>query len=102
MVQLEFPFTRKGQFQAYNNKQIGHMYQLYREYHTASSIAGTPHSMRAWEQVYIDSGMAKDYADENRWMFEEKPIEYHNDKVMDNWNRRPIAQHKPLDYDGGF
>lgn len=97
-VQLEFPFTRNGQFQAYNNKQLGAMYQLYRNYLDASCIPPTDQNRRAWEQIYIDSGMAAQFADDNRWMFETKPVEYYNDKVLMRWNSKPIASHSIEDY----
>lgn len=93
MVQLEFPFTRTGQLQAYNNRQLGHMYTLYREYLDNSLIEHTEQRWKSWQHMYVDSGMAKLYACEHKAEMFGPVVEQNNDKVLMRWNRRPIAQH---------
>ena len=87
MTQYEFPFTRIGQLQAYNAKQLGHMDRLYRNFLTASSLESTPQRKKAWEIMYVDSGMASNFSDKYRDMFNTKPVESINDKVLMCWER---------------
>ena len=93
MVQFEFPFTRVGQLQAYNNKQLGHMYTTYRQYLDGSLIQHNDQRWTSWQHMYVDSGMAKMYADDHKAEMFGPVVEQGNDKVIMRYNRRPIAQH---------
>ena len=82
-MQLEFPFTRVGRFQTYTLSQVGYMDQLYHDFLRASDLQNTTKRKRCWEQMYIDNGMAAEYAASHPPLMD--VVEKQNDKVLMRW-----------------
>ena len=97
-MQYEFTFTRNGQLQAYNGKQVGHMKQLFADYLRNSSVSYTKEAWRAWETMYVTSGMAKEYACEHKKEMFGPIVENQNDKVKMRWDNHSFGKHSIDDY----
>ena len=96
MQQLEFPFTRRGALQHYNMAQRGHMQKLYTEFLQNSSLESTKERWHAWEIMYVDSGMAKEYSQSHRDYLDIDTVEAQNERVLNNWKRRPLSLPKSI------
>ena len=92
MMQYEFPFTEQGQLQTYNQSQLGHMQNLYRDYIKNSAIDHTERRWNNWQKMYVASGMAHDYSTAHPREQLLPVVEKQNDKVLMLWERNKLTR----------
>ena len=88
MMQLEFPFTRRGAQQHYTAQQIEHMDSLYREFVRNSDLQHTESLYNNWCEVYVLQN-AIEYKGEYHQPFSPL-VEYNNDRVIERWHNNKL------------